>query len=676
MTSSVSPVATDPDREEPPFKLSLLEELLLQMDKTVRARQLYLANNPAYHTALEKLRAGFAPIWDATDSFTLHVTETQFRCYETVVHEQATKASDSLPWLFYKDGLREITLSSGFEGRELEALIDIIPKVRRAQADDDDLVTLLWEHEFEHLVYRYVEAGSDGTQALAAAAQPGRYEAGERGAVADPTAASAEARAEAAAGTETVRERSGVVKLEEFDSTLYFLEEREIEYIKQEVEGEYRTDLRRAVLDALCDIFELHADASVRTEVLRLLDQMILHSLSARQFQTVAYLLRESKTVVTRSVDLDPEHRERLLALPGRLSEAGTLAQLLQQLDDAVELPAQDDLNALFGELRAAALETVLGSLDQVRNSQLKALLQVAAERLASVNTGELVRIIAEGRGTAALEAVRRAGALKTGAAVAPLSRLLADTSPDLRRAAVTALVDIASPGAMQVLERALTDPDRDIRIIAVRALASRGQRSALPRIEAIVKSRELRSQDQQERRAFFEAFGELCGEGGIAFLDGILHGKSGLLGRREDPDIRVCAAMALGRVKSARGGAVAPEGDDRKGRGCSHCRNARIARRSEHDRAWRPPAPPVAGHAPRRNGRRRGTRAGNRRVRTRRRPGAHGRCRRCAPLGPVVPGREFRRADRAEPVVRDHSADRRRAKGTSNCARRASSCS
>jgi HEAT repeat protein len=33
-----------------------------------------------------------------------------------------------------------------------------------------------------------------------------------------------------------------------------------------------------------------------------------------------------------------------------------------------------------------------------------------------------------------------------------------------------------------------------------------------------------------------------------VALLDGLLNGK-GFLGRREDPEVRACAAMALGRV-------------------------------------------------------------------------------------------------------------------------------
>jgi HEAT repeat protein len=210
-------------------------------------------------------------------------------------------------------------------------------------------------------------------------------------------------------------------------------------------------------------------------------------------------------------------------------------------------------MNALFAELQASALETIFDWLGRIQNPKLRALLETAAARLAGANTGELVRLITEGRGLAALEAIRRAGALKTAAAVAPLSKMLGDEAPDVRLAAAAALVEIGSAGAMQTLERALGDPDREIRMMAVRALGSRAQRSALPKIDALVKGRELRAADLTERMAFFEAYGALCGDGGVPFLDGLLNGKSGLLGRREDPEIRACAAMALGHVKTAR---------------------------------------------------------------------------------------------------------------------------
>jgi HEAT repeat protein len=104
----------------------------------------------------------------------------------------------------------------------------------------------------------------------------------------------------------------------------------------------------------------------------------------------------------------------------------------------------------------------------------------------------------------------------------------------------------------MQASERALEDADRDVRIHAARAVTARVHRPALAKLEAAVKGKSIRESDLTEKMVFFEAFGSLCGDGGIAHLDALLNGK-GFLGRREEPELRACAAMALGRIGTSR---------------------------------------------------------------------------------------------------------------------------
>jgi HEAT repeat protein len=63
-----------------------------------------------------------------------------------------------------------------------------------------------------------------------------------------------------------------------------------------------------------------------------------------------------------------------------------------------------------------------------------------------------------------------------------------------------------------------------------------------------VVKGKAVRDADLTEKMAMFETYGALCGEGGIPLLDGILNGRT-FLGKREDDELRACAAMALGRI-------------------------------------------------------------------------------------------------------------------------------
>ena len=340
--------------------------------------------------------------------------------------------------------------------------------------------------------------------------------------------------------------------MEDFDTTLYFLDDKEVEYLRQETLREYATDLRRAVLDSLLDIFEFQPDPLVRAEVLSDIEALMLHLLSAGQFAAVAYLLREAAATLDRARDVQPETKERLASLSVRLSEPAALAQLLEAMDAAPALPSSTDLNDLFSQLRPTALATIFAWLPRAQNVGLRPLLESAATRIAEAATGELVKLIADPSRDVALEAIRRCGAMRTAAGVPAMAKVIEHGDREFRLAALSALGDIGSPGALQAMERALSDADRDLRVQAARTLMSRQYRPALQRAEAAVKSKELRDADRTERLTFFELYGSLCGEAGVPYLDSLLNAKGGLFARKEDPELRACAAVALGRIGKA----------------------------------------------------------------------------------------------------------------------------
>lgn len=507
--------------------------MLRLLVKAMRAHQLYLQNNPIYLRAIDALRASFAPVWAHTDEFRLVVTESEFKFEGTAVLSEPTRSSDSLPWQFFKDGIRELLVLPGFEAQEVVQLLDIIQRVRKAAPDEDDLLTMMWEKEFASLRYQFVDLAAESATTLDSVQSVENLKPLDVQRIVEE---------------EPEPQPTGIVRMEDFDSTLYFLDEHEIEYLQSAIRSEYASDLRSNVVAVLLDVFEQQTDAPVRDEVCGVLDSLTLHLLSAGQFSSVAYLLREAQVASARARDITEGQRKRLAELPDRLSAPETLMQLLQALDEAADLPPQDELSQLFEQLRAAALGTVFKGLGRLQNARLRTLLEGAAGRLAAANTNELVRLIGAGDAVVSAEAIRRAGALKTSAAVGPLGKVLADGDSASRLLAVQALGEIGTAGAMQSLERGIDDPDRDVRVAAVRTMAARAHRAALPRVEAAIKSRHLREADLTEKMAFFEAFGTLCGDSGVTQLDRLLNGK-GFLGRREDPELRACAAMALGKI-------------------------------------------------------------------------------------------------------------------------------
>jgi len=511
------------------------------LSKGIRATQLYLPNNPVYQRAVDNIRAAFRQIWQATDDLVFDIGETELRWEDNVVYSQDQR-NESIAWTLFKDGVRSLTFRPGVEETEIVRFLGVLQQARNLQADaPDDLLTLLWAQDFQFVAYTFRELATENAVPI---------EKGETIPSAPPTQIQHRVQEEAPP------KREGLVSIDDFDTTLYFLEDGEVEYLKKDVDREYSQDLRRNVLSMLFDLLELQTYGTVRAELISIIENFIPYLLGAGDFRSVAYILRETRAILQRAREIIPEHRKTLEGLPSRLSQRDALSQLLQSLDEAAMHPTEEDLAELFQELSPEALPTLMGWIGKLHNERVKDLVQAAAARLAQANAGEVLKALGSEDSATQLEMVRLAGRLKLPGAPDGMEPLLASGDRALKLAVVEALTAIASPSALRLLERAIDDSDRDVRIAAVRFLASRGYRNAAARVETIVSGSKLRNADLTEKMAFFEAYGALVGAKGIPALDKLLVAK-GLLGKREDPETRACAAMALGKIRTPEARAV-----------------------------------------------------------------------------------------------------------------------
>ena len=513
-----------------------VSELIQTVAKALRAFQMYMPNNPIYQRAIQNVRAAFQPIWAATDELLIHVVETELVWEDQVVYRQANKA-ESLAWSLFKDGMRELTIHKGAEAEELPRLLAIINQARFLATDaGDDLLTLLWAHEFQLIQHQFVDLFGEGGGAIP---EPS-------GAAAGGESTPAERKAQAA--QEAQAQPEGVVVVDEFDSTLYFLDESEMGYVATELEAEYRRDVRTSALDVLFDLMEVNSDEKVRDEVLSILEQLFPNFLNSRDFRAAAAVLRETKQLKEKSLGFTPGHIQRLGTFTSSLSEPATVGQLLQSLDEASGLGVDTHAAEVIKELRASALEPLVGWLPSLSSAPLRKTLEEVIDRLAGNNTAEVHRLLKTD--SPALEGIiALCGRLTLHQAVPGLAETLGHAKPGIRLATVQTLGLLGTPGAMSLVDRALDDADKAVRIAAVRVVGTRGYKGALKRVETVVlgKSKDM---DLTEKMAFFEAYGSIAGANGLKALSAILL-QRGLLRMKEPADTRACAAMALGRIRT-----------------------------------------------------------------------------------------------------------------------------
>ena len=520
---------------------SQVAELITGLSKALRAFHMYLPNNPIHQRATDNLRAAFTPIWAVLDELVLSVVETDFVWEEQVVYHQLNK-SESLAWGLFKDGMRSLTIKRGAEEEELPRLLETINRARYLPADaGDDLLTLLWEQEFQYIQYQFVEFFGEGGGSMPE--RTATYGGGS-----DATAAR-ERREQVA--QEAPPRPQGVVDLEDFDSTLYFLDESEINQVARELESEYGRDARASALNLLFDLFELEGDPAIRGEILDVLEHLFPNLLNARDFGSAAAVLRESKLLATRAQGLGREERVRLDAFVSKLSEPVIVDQLLQSLDEAPALAGEAEVAEVLRELRASALEPVLRAIPGLASAALRSLLEGVADRLASSHTEEVLRILRTPDSEALTSVVTLCGRLGLHQAVPGLSATVTHPDTAVRLASVQALTRLGTPAALALVDQAIGDEDRTVRLTAVRAAGARGYKGALKRVEAVVLGKAVKDMDLTEKMAFFEAYGTIAGPNGVKPLGGMLLPR-GLLKLKESSETRACAAMALGKIRTA----------------------------------------------------------------------------------------------------------------------------
>jgi hypothetical protein len=516
-------------------------DLFVALAKALRAYQLYHENNPVYQRFLSGLRDAFLRLWKTEGELTVAIEESRIVLDGVPVYTNDVR-SESLAFLLYKDGVREVSFLSGIEGDELERLLSVLHRVRFVGPESDDVLTMLWEEGLENFRYQYVDYLAEGV----VLPEPGP------GADADQLLRT---RDEELSPSDVEEVRAGnvvqLVDLDSFNPTLYALDPRELEQLDRELQLELNRDLRSEVLDALFDRLEEQYDLDRQTEIITVLRTLLPNLLGRGAIEAAGRVLRELHELESQPDVFDAERRQHVARLLDEVSAPEVMGELVDALEERAISPSPAALGAFLEHLRPQALSWLLRASETVAVRELQPVLREAVRGIAEKNRGLLVQLVSAPDALVAAGAARLAGILRVVEAAAAIQQLLRHPEPDARLAAVEAAALLRAAPAVGALQDALTDPERAVRIAAARALGRLRYRPAAPRFRSLLTSREMRLADITEKIAFFEGYAVLGEQETVPVLDKLLNGRT-LLGRREPPEVRAAAALALGKVGSA----------------------------------------------------------------------------------------------------------------------------
>jgi HEAT repeat protein len=522
-----------------------VEGLFQVLGKALRAHQLYDENNPVYQRFVSQLAEALQTLWGEMERIPVTVEEKRFLWIGKPVYESESR-TDSLSFLFYKDGVREFTLHQGLEVHELDKFLEVLNRSRDLRPEGDDLLTILWEADLKYFTYGYIDVLAEGTHLEIPAAEDSGFSGFDEILQAELGEEALEEGESSGGGLDG----AGVVSASDFNPTLYALDPVELEQLQREIRLEMERDIRGDVLSALFDRVEEPRFPERQREILDIFELLLPNFLSRGLLSSAGATLEEIARLLASEEALRPMERMAAEKLLDEVSGTDTLRELIQALEDGSISPDPTELASLLRHLRADSLGPLLRAAEEAEDARIRTIIQDSVGGIAKKYSQALMDCLETEDPVVVAGALNLVGSLQLRDSASKVAALLSHEVPGVRLAAIRAATDLKMPAAVGALLDALSDPEREIRIAVAKALGELRYGPAAKHLRDAIKSKALRQADLSEQIAFFESYGLLKDTEGVRLLDGLLNGR-GFLGRRESGEIRACAALALGKMRT-----------------------------------------------------------------------------------------------------------------------------
>ena len=132
-------------------ELSAVKDIIGILPKTRRIMRLYKSNNPVYSIIVKECFSRFDEYFKCNDTFNIKFGQSDI-FYDSESVYSSTDQFDNLAFLFFKDGIKEISISKEISLQEMEDFLKII-SVQEHEDSEDDIAILLWEKDFKNIRY-------------------------------------------------------------------------------------------------------------------------------------------------------------------------------------------------------------------------------------------------------------------------------------------------------------------------------------------------------------------------------------------------------------------------------------------------------------------------------------------------------------------------------------------
>jgi len=496
-------------------------QALLKAKKTFR---MYPETNPMYAKTIEDTHAKFRNFFDYRDELTFKIKQNELLCDSEQIYYNPEK-EDNIALFFFKDALREITFKKGFSVKELEDFLKILTVDYDREVLDDDVVTLLWERDFQNVKYVVDEAFLTEDE---------DYE----------SEAVREVKDKASDGDELTKAYEDSFTEEGVkDISIVPLTDKDLHAVVKEIEKDAQDKTGKLV----AIIFEMLYQAENKSEyedAAHFLNSIIEFSIRHGDLDTALKILRKAREVSGIPLIAD-EAKKSLNMVFSFLGYDAAIKLIGELLDSGVEINEKvwDEYVAFLDKNAIEPFITILGELKSIpaRKNVINALISLGRKDIQALAKG-----LYDSRWYVVRNIIYILGKVGDKAAADYLLKTVNHSDIRVRKEGIKALGELGVPGVFPALRECFNDPEVQIRTAAARALGNIRSTTAKSIILQRMTDAAFVKTEFSEKKEFYEVLSKWKDNDVVEFLMKTLR-KKAFFKRALNDENRACAAYCLG---------------------------------------------------------------------------------------------------------------------------------
>lgn len=511
---------------EPSEDIKETKDILQNIMKAKKAFRMYPPNNPIYTKTLEDAYTRFREYFDYKDALSLQIKQHSIIYDSEQVYYNPEK-EDNLALFFFKDGLRELTFKKGLMKDELEDFLKIIALDFDRDVVDDDVVTLLWERDFQNIQYVVDESFLVD------------IEEEDYGKIVEERV-----KEKVTDVSDLMRAYSDGFKEEDVKGlSIVPLSDKDLQHLVKEIELDSHDKMGKLFMI----LFELTYKAEDKNDLedaFAFLKEAIRFSMEHGDLYTVLEVMKRANEIIEDPLVSD-EGKKYMKLLNLYLGTDEIISLLAEILDSGVdiEVKAYEEFVRFLDKNAIRPFVRFLGELKTIRarRSVIDALIILGKKDIQTLAKGledhrwYVVRNI--------IYILRKIGDRR---AIEYLLKIAGHGDTRVRKEVIKAFGELGGKEVVQTLKERLNDTDMQVRISAAKAFGNIGTEVAKKIILEKISDKSFKEKSFEEKKEFFEVLLRWKDNEIFDFLMNILK-KRVFFGRAKNAENKACAAFCLG---------------------------------------------------------------------------------------------------------------------------------